>query len=301
MKKRLIHIPAIAAAVLSCNSCMTSILLMCGINPFAETPWREIVITNDYNGELIPQAGAALVFPYEYVIVETKWTEGSSYWQDFKYRACINGIRYSYAENPDTPKQRLYIPVPENDTHAERTIRIDISTRYSLRTSHGIGEQVEDWSEWETLLECEQAGLADGQERVLQDIDNWGINITIGDDTFPIAPADNASVTALKAKLLRDDIHLDFYNWKEEINSGPSNEIISFIPLNHLCEEKIEVRAGDIYMDDCGDITIRLTGFRWLGRYSTYLGTVPESGLKILNEFCTGDIKSFPATLSLSK
>lgn len=298
MKKRILHITAVAAVGLSCSSCL---FVLNDLGFFGPTPWHEIVITNDYDGEVIPQAGAALVFPYEYVVVETKFEPAPSYYQDIKYRACVNGIRYSYAENPETRGQHFYIAVPENDTHSERTIRIDISTRYRLRPSSSTDETAEDWSEWKTLLECEQECLADGQEKVLQDIDNWGINITIGDDTFPISPADNASVTALKAKLLRDDIHLDFHNWKEVIDSRPSNEIISFIPLNHLCEEKIEVRAGDIYMDDCGGITIRLTGFRWLDRYSTYLGTVPESGLKILNDFCKGDITTFQATLSLSK
>ena len=76
--------------------------------------------------------------------------------QEFRYRATVDGTEYSAAENPGSPdplldgSQAFQVVVPENDSHLQRTVRIEASVKDLFGKKK--------WGEWKTVYEGTQAG-----------------------------------------------------------------------------------------------------------------------------------------------
>ena len=104
----------------------------------------------------LPQSVSVIDVPYSYFLVQTKFQPGIV-GQDFRYRATIDGTEYSAAENPKYPstwtdgQQAFQVVVPENDSHLQRTVRIETSVKDLF------GKK--EWGEWKTVYEGAQAAL----------------------------------------------------------------------------------------------------------------------------------------------
>ena len=154
----------------------------------------------------LPQSVSVIDVPYSYVLVQTKFQPGIV-GQDFRYRATIDGTEYSAAENPKYPstwtdgQQAFQVVVPENDSHLQRTVRIETSVKDLF------GKK--EWGEWKTVYEGAQAALPEGEPLALEGIGSRAVRLVTEDGTSVDLDIETGpSGIALRAVLLRGDVVL---------------------------------------------------------------------------------------------
>lgn len=234
----------------------------------------------------LPQTTSVIDVPFSYVLVQTRFQPGIVY-QNFRYRATIDGTEYSAAETPVYPfletsePQAFQVVVPENDSHLQRIVRIETSVKDLF------GKK--DWGEWKTVYEGTQAALPEGEplalegigEKVVRLVTETGMSVDLDIDTGP-------SGIALRAILLRGDLvfSMSVANNVMSTRGGDATEVIRLgVPLNHVTFHSY--RKGDIYMDDCGGLSFENeTRKRGINGRETYLGTVSESGMDAFSSIC---------------
>jgi len=234
----------------------------------------------------LPQTTSVVDVPYSYFLVQTKFQPGQVI-QDFRYRATINGVEYSYAENPGSQFRDLYgqnsfqVVVPENDSHQARTVRIETALK-DLSGKKG-------WEEWRTVFEGEQSALPESEPLALEGIASRGVRLLTGNGTaMDLDIETNTSGIALRAILLRGDVILTMAVANNLMDTNDREAIEVFrrgIPLYQVPYHS--VRKGDIYMDDTGRITFEnQTLSHGVNGRATFLGTVSQSSLESFSEIC---------------
>ena len=263
------------------NTILLLLLILTGCTPY----YYECEIGEADKADL-PQTASVIDVPYSYVLVQTKFQPGIV-GQDFRYRATVDGTEYSAAENPNFPSPRSYeqqafqVVVPENDSHLQRTVRIETSVKDLFGKKK--------WGEWKTVYEGTQAALPKGEPLALEGIGSRTVRIVTEDGTSVDLDIETGpSGMALRAVLLRGDIVLtmDVANNMMSTRGRDATEAFRLgVPLNHVTFHSY--RKGDIYMNDCGGLSFQNeTQKRGINGRETYLGTVSESGMEAFSSIC---------------
>lgn len=267
------------------NTILSLLIILTGCTP----EYYECEIGEADKSDL-PQTVSVIDVPYSFVHVQTK-LEVATIGQDFRYRATIDGTEYSSAENPGDPKdmfcilngeqQAFQVVVPENDSHLQRTVRIETSVKDLFGKKK--------WGEWKTVYEGTQAALPKGEPLALEGIGSRIVRLVTEDGTsVDLDIETGSSGMALRAVLLRGDIVLtmDVANNMMSTRGRDATEAFRLgVPLNHVTFHSY--RKGDIYMNDCGGLSFQNeTRKRGINGRETYLGTVSESGMKAFSSIC---------------
>ena len=97
--------------------------------------------------------------------------------------------------------QDFQVVVPENDSHLQRTVRIEASVKDLFGKKK--------WGEWKTVYEGTQAALPKGEPLALEGIGSRTVRIVTEDGTsVDLDIETGSSGMALRAVLLRGDIVL---------------------------------------------------------------------------------------------
>lgn len=289
MKRLLLPLFIIAIAFIGCNPDHYALAFGCVIDEVA------------CEGAL-PQKGTILEIPVSYLEVQTKF-QPAVYVQPFRYRALIDGVEYSYAENPDYlyhnstgEPEFLKIAVPENDSYSFRDVKVEVSLSAKYNK--------EDWQEWREVYSGKQSPLDPGQPRRLEGMDTWTVQFIFDGTVMSVDLADTEPSRCLKALLLDGDVALETSLANNGIFLHGSDALASHIPL--FKKHYTKFSQGDIYMSDMSAITIaNETRKKGINGYETYLGKITSSSLKALDKLCYEDkymgLETFPITLHLEK
>ena len=280
--KRIFYILAIIA--------VASVIHSCG------TEYFECNVMSPESDDVLPQEGCALKVPFQHYPV-TRFQPGEAK-QDFRFQAKVNGEVYSYALTPESfdegmDSQHFTVIVPWNDSYEKRTVSIEISYDSDYSGKH--------WTEWEEIYSCNQLGLSNGQNPVLEDLENRTVALKSNGKTFKMDIADNASGEALKVLLLEGDLSFEMYvadNCMSSMSGDATRLLGERIPLNHK-EYKV-ISVGELHMSDSGFFTIENENRkRGISGRDTILGQIVKEDRDSFHNFCMDESDGLIVTLTL--
>ena len=260
------------------------------------TEYFECTVMSPETDEVLPQEGCALKVPFQHYPV-TRFQPGEAK-QDFRFQAKVNGEVYSYALTPggisgDMDLQYFTVIVPWNDSYEQRTVSIEISYDSDYSGKH--------WTEWEEIYSCNQLGLSNGQNPVLEDLENRTVALKSNGKTFKMDVADNASGEALKVLLLEGDLSFEMYvadNCMSSMSGDATRLLGERIPLNHK-EYKV-ISVGELHMSDSGFFTIENENRkRGISGRDTILGQIVKEDRDSFHNFCMDESDGLIVTLTL--
>ena len=280
--KRIFYILAIIA--------VASVIHSCG------TEYFECNVMSPESDDVLPQEGCALKVPFQHYPV-TRFQPGEAK-QDFRFQAKVNGEVYSYALTPESfdegmDSQHFTVIVPWNDSYEKRTVSIEISYDSDYSGKH--------WTEWEEIYSCNQLGLSNGQNPVLEDLENRTVALKSNGKTFKMDIADNASGEALKVLLLEGDLSFEMYvadNCMSSMSGDATRLLGERIPLNH--KEYKAISIGELHMSDSGFFIIENENRkRGISGRDTILGQIVKEDRDSFHNFCMDESDGLIVTLTL--
>ncbi|MBP9987010.1 MAG: hypothetical protein KBT44_03690 [Bacteroidales bacterium] len=259
-------------------------------------------------GGTLPQEGSEVKIPVSYALATTKFSP-AVHRQSFRYRAMIDGVQYSYAENPRyvvfdreniETENCIIVPVPENDSYTPRTVTIDVSLGASLD-----GES--EWTEWRCVYSGTQEALQEGEAQRLQGIDTWKVFLLFDGVSLEFDLSGDDSSRCLKALLLDGDLMTNIgvaNNLIETAYGEDAEALMEHVPLNHVTYTSF--KRGDIFMTDLGTLRIENESRKkGISGRDTYIGKISDSSLDDLNTICYSEkyfgLDTYPMTIHLVK
>ena len=260
------------------------------------TEYFECTVMSPETDEVLPQEGCALKVPFRHYPV-TRFQPGEAK-QDFRFQAKVNGEVYSYALTPESfdegmDSQHFTVIVPWNDNYEQRAVSIEISYDSDYSGKH--------WTEWEEIYSCNQLGLSNGQNPVLEDLENRTVALKSNGKTFKMDIADNASGEALKVLLLEGDLSFEMYvadNCMSSMSGDATRLLCERIPLNH--KEYKSISVGELHMSDSGFFIIENENRkRGISGRDTMLGQIVKEDRDSFHSFCMDESDGLILTLTL--
>ncbi|MCQ2141003.1 MAG: hypothetical protein MJY83_01495 [Bacteroidales bacterium] len=190
--------------------------------------------------ESIPQEGTTLSIIYKYA--KTKFDQQGQF-QIFQYRLILGDEVYSHeyichgTSIPETLE--LDVIVPENDSHDERRVMIEVSTGGFLNF-HSMLEDYDgaSFTKWERVYDGSQKCLNRDQETKYCGIKDQDLMILYGKDTLFVDLENNGTAQALRRIL--SNTAMSFRCLPRQFNNGSTLTLIPqgndkfYLPANHI-------------------------------------------------------------------
>lgn len=223
--------------------------------------------------EPISQKGGTVEIPVSFVRTKNS-TSGRM--QEFRFRAMIDGVEYSYSENvlENQNGDFFTVLIPWNDTYEERAIRIDVSV------SDDFEKTV--WGEWRTVFTATQLALKEDELRRYSQLDDYYVCVVLESQELRLDLIDNISSRCFK-RLLYDKGEITFVAKANQWDIQVSKEELIKASVPVYCYSLNRCEAGDLLVDNEGALSLKCVAHKVQGVNMTYLGRISRSNLVDLN------------------